>query len=373
MFRKNMPFGKEKLSRAEMEEIIEKTESRLGFMGGERVRGGVFSAVASLAAIFVVVAAGAFVINGVMRGGEDINASLPSSTVTSGAAADSSSDVSGTDSDTRPDDGSSEPAPEITEVMIEGVNLKDIDLSVLSDGERFYYGPYVQAYLALDHDKYTMEPVVSENKHLRITIESMLCDNISVNMIATIEALDGVGKEQLKNEIFEVPWVYTYDKNGNKYDGGSAYYAGGEDSPSTENIKCVTFQCANVPLHGSEQEVFLKFHDSSCAEALESGDCIDDVYDGIEIHLNTTPNLDTITLVSASGKSVYISPACFYDNADFAKVSSWLDDNGESVMFISYNAAGEPDEHSVMKFGWYYNNLSNIAKIDYNGETYYLQ
>lgn len=370
MFNNRKPFGKEKLSRTELDGIIDKTEAKLGIEGtGAGVRGGVYSTVASLAVMFALIIGGAYLMHGVLQGGNSDIASEPDTTVT---PVNESADSVYTGESSVPED------------------VKGIPVDELPESLKYYYSQMYDktavSYIAKNYSKLAFEPVSSENDHFCITLESLLCDDVTVNITAKIEALDDVGSAYLSDGHI-LPVTMAYDKAGNYITWTEGEYDSNGGVPETDTCKYFKFSFDKYYLNG-EQEIQLKMYDADTLRLSgnkpgEPAKDLTDIFTGINFSVNTASNLETLTLVSDSGAKVYISPLQFYRR--IAKTNMVItvtdvdnDRDGtytkpDAMSFTINYADGSSKEFKCKNFGDHYYDLSNISSIYYNGGTYFPQ
>lgn len=364
MFNNKKPFGKEKLSRSQLDGIIDKTEAKLGIEGtGAGVRGGVYSTVASIAVMFAIIIAGAIVVKGALGGGNIESTSEPGAAVT---PAENSNDSVYT---------GALPIPE----KVTGIPEEELPESL-----RYYYGRTAVSYIAKNYSRFAFEPVSSENEHFRITIESLLCDDVTVNVTARLEPLDDVGSVYC-NENHVIPVTVAYDDVGDYLSWTEGEYGSNGNVPELDTCKYFRFSIDKYTIKGTKT-LQVKMFDpiTMYFTGKEPGEPVNDptdIFAGIEFSLDTASNLETLTLVAESGDNIYISPLQFYRRLGKTHMVITVTDvendrdgtytKPDAMSFTINYEDGSSEDFECKSFGYYSYDVSKISSIVYNEQIYY--
>ncbi|MBR6873640.1 MAG: hypothetical protein IKN17_09080 [Ruminococcus sp.] len=197
------------------------------------------------------------------------------------------------------------------------------------DSVEYYYNEK----MASDIERYGFAVgQVTENDHLRMTLESLMVDENFASGIVTVEYLDDAGRTAMENSN---KWLIMLDSNGNNI----FHYTIGDDIPGpffghgmiengSSDRKAYTLE---LPLHDpysdtrswSSDTVSVVFAEEkdiplSPDEIFTAADIPSSVFDGICLTINTEPNTDSVRLTADSGHKAVISQFAYdfqYDNA----------------------------------------------------------
>lgn len=222
------------------------------------------------------------------------------------------------------------------------------------------------------------QPIVAQNKHLRLTVDSIISDKKYIQATATLEGLDEQGKEYiskhlcLTKEDFErlkgsvhsyLPHMVTdidgADQAVRFNQAADLMY--GQRGGHTEGS--FTFGVAKAKLMGA-QTVHVRCLDW---DSIGIGQGLDDlkngIFDGIEFDLPVQTNFDTLTL-AADTRYFYVSEVGFYND-----LGRWHD-NDKVVMHYSDGSGETIDLDHSDTFGEKLFELEKIQSVEYMGTTY---
>ena len=222
------------------------------------------------------------------------------------------------------------------------------------------------------------QPITAENKHLRLTVDSIISDKMYIQATATLEGLDEQGKEYiskhlcLAKEDFErlkdsmhsyLPHMVTdidgADQAVRFNQGADLMY--GQRGGHTEGS--FTFGVAKAKLMGA-QTVHVRCLDWS---SIGIGQGLDDlkngIFEGIEFDLPVQTNFDTLTL-AADTRYFYVSEVGFYND-----LGGW---HGNEKVVIHYSDGSEEtiDLDRSRTYGEKLFELEKIQSVEYMGTVY---
>ena len=222
------------------------------------------------------------------------------------------------------------------------------------------------------------QPIVAENKHLRLTVDSIISDKMYIQATATLEGLDEQGKayiskhlyltktdfERLKDSAHSyLPHMVT-DIDGAdqtvRFDQG-ADLSYGQRGEHTEGS--FTFGVARARLMGA-QTVHVHCLDWSSIDMSQGLDELKDgIFDGIEFDLSVMANFDTLTL-AADTRYFYVSEVGFYND-----LGGW---HGNEKVVIHYSDGSEEtiDLDRSRTYGEKLFELEKIQSVEYMGTVY---
>lgn len=227
------------------------------------------------------------------------------------------------------------------------------------------------------------QPIVAQNKHLRLTVDSIISDKIYIQATATLEGLDEQGKEYigkylcLNTDDFErmqgewrsyLPFMKTvgadgkdvyfdqgadlmYGKRGEKAEGSFVF---GTKKQKLLGAKTAHIRCFDLDSIDNEQGL----------DDLKAG-----VFDGLEFDLPLQTNFDTLTLVNEEIKPtdyLYISQVGYSLSGIHRRNAMW---HGKETLVIRYTDGSEeaiyPD--AVRSCGERLFELEKIKSVEYDG------
>ena len=192
---------------------------------------------------------------------------------------------------------------------------------------QFIHKAAVQEYFADDTADYLENNglalnYVSENEHLRLTVDTLLSDGHIGSMILTIEGLDEVGIECVQSSSF--PEIYLSDVQTGDYiplhENGSPELTGG----GSKNFDACTDTQITIQREllldeiDIDKDYILTFGMSSehDAERDENHVLTDNVMEGLSMQANFRPNVDVKEFESENGESLWVSQLGFYTNEE---------------------------------------------------------
>ena len=222
------------------------------------------------------------------------------------------------------------------------------------------------------------QPITAENKHLRLTVDSIISDKMYIQATATLEGLDEQGKayiskhlyltkadfERLKDSAHSyLPHMVT-DIGGAdqavRFDQG-ADLSYGQRGEHTEGS--FTFGVAKARLMGA-QTVHVRCLDwSSIGIRQGLDDLKEGIFEGIEFDLPVQTNFDTLTL-AADTRYFYVSEVGFYND-----LGGWHDDENVVIHYSDGSEETVDLDHSN-SFGEKLFELERIQSVEYMGTTY---
>lgn len=196
------------------------------------------------------------------------------------------------------------------------------------DSVEYYYNKK----MASDIERYGFAVgQVTENDHLRMTLESLMVDENFASGVVTVEYLDNAGREAMENKL-----NIMLDSKGNNiyhYTAGKyiseVYFGHGIIGNGTSDRKAYTIE---LSLHDPYAEsrcwssdtvsvVFAEEKDlpNGREEVFTAADIPEGVFDGLCLKISTEPNTETVKLTSESGHKAVISQFAYdfqYDKAN---------------------------------------------------------
>lgn len=155
---------------------------------------------------------------------------------------------------------------------------------------------------------------VSENEHIRLTIDTLLSDGHIGMAIMTVEGLDEQGLEAVGGG--GIPEIYLADVDTEEYiqwgDYRSHIVCGGSISYDTRTDTQYTFM-ANIRLDkiDAEKDYLLKFgmdgDDSDGCEYDEDHTIVDNLMEGVALEMNFSPNVECTELSGENGEQIWLS------------------------------------------------------------------
>lgn len=215
-----------------------------------------------------------------------------------------------------------------------------------------------------------IEEQVSENEHFRITIESVLTDDMTVNLVATLEALDERGADYLKNggahlKVF-LPCAYAYDTNGEFIEYLDTGYLFGGNTVETETTKSFTIESDRARLNGTE-EIIIKLYETFYSK---DADISEDIFTGIEFKVKTKPTLKTYTFAADNGYEVRMSQYKFYRMDVPYSTPNGLPSKESEILILHYKG-GDTEECYAAQFGYNKFDIERIESLEFEGFVFY--
>ncbi len=163
---------------------------------------------------------------------------------------------------------------------------------------------------------------VTQNEHIKMTLETLMVDDYSAKGIVTVEFLDDTGIQAFN----EVPQTYALDENGKYLEGtgdiGSAIGIDYSDKNGDYNRHAytlgVTFgidpyqgRSDRVSVPDKIKVVFTKHLADGEYHFVTEDDIEKDELDGLCFEISTEPNVKTLHLQSQSGHKAVLTPSDF--------------------------------------------------------------
>lgn len=209
--------------------------------------------------------------------------------------------------------------------------------------------------------------LISKNEHFKVTIEYVFVDDYYINGYATFEALDDTAKELMKRQpqAYELnyfnPLFFAFDENGNELSfvgsGGNVLTAFDERYVDNDTKQIIGFNIEKARLKNNDN-IYLKFY-----ELWNCYDKTEDLYSGIELFLNISANVETLTLKSGD-KEIYMTPFNFYRRKE-----NYYYDYEPDTFMINFKS-GESYIYDISCLGDNYFELDEIKNVIYFGEIY---
>ena len=222
------------------------------------------------------------------------------------------------------------------------------------------------------------QPIVAQNKHLRLTVDSIISDKMYIQATATLEGLDEQGKAYISKHLYLTKTDFERLKDSahsylphmvTDIDGADqtvrfnnwADLQYGQRGGHTEGS--FTFGVAKAKLMGA-QTVHVRCLDWSSIDMSQGLDELKDgIFDGIEFDLPVQTNFDTLTL-AADTRYFYVSEVGFYND-----LGRW---HGNEKVVIHYSDGSEEtiDLDRSRTYGEKLFELEKIQSVEYMGTTY---
>ena len=230
----------------------------------------------------------------------------------------------------------------------------------------------------------TGEPIVCENSHLRMTVDTVISDEIYIRCTATLEGLDNDGKQFISDNLilpeeagkmtdseiadyFEnvdsdfdqfIPYMIAYSQSGERLTGfnstsdnmfgkkgndAEATFTFGINKSNLGNDEKVKVECNQLKTYFKEQNA--------------------GIFEGMSFELPLKSNFDTLILQSESGDEIYLSEVCLYENRRA--------EESEELNFSVYYTDGENKTNILTGFtedSLY--RLGEVKYVKFNGKRY---
>ncbi len=236
---------------------------------------------------------------------------------------------------------------------------------------------------------------VTQNKHIKMTLENMLVDENYAYGVVTVEALDEVGEKAFLKE----PVSYLLDENGKYIEKGYlssmiGVVMNGDNYKLTKQAHMIKiylrdpFGDNKVEKPQKAQIVFSKYFDNYNNRVTTESDIPKDEFEGLIFDIDLKPNMQTLRLESASGHKAVISGFMldvqydvkndnthFYDNVP-NKLKLNYTDGKSRTLSSDYNwkqSDFTPEGGSANDYRFTFNevlDLSKLESIEIAGETY---
>lgn len=222
----------------------------------------------------------------------------------------------------------------------------------------------------------TGEPIVCKNSHLRMTVDTVISDEIYIRCTATLEGLDDKGKQFISDNLilpeevekmtdseladyFEnvdsdfdqfIPYMIAYSQSGErltgfnstsdnmfgkKGDDAEATFTFGINKSNLGNDDKVRIECNQLKTYFQEQNA--------------------GIFEGMSFELPVSSNFDTLVLQSENGDEIYLSEVCLYENRKA--------EESEGFNFSVYYTNGENKTNILT--GFTEDSLYRLGEVEY--------
>lgn len=186
---------------------------------------------------------------------------------------------------------------------------------------------------------------VTQNEHIKMTLENLLVDENYAYGVVTVEALDEIGKDAFRQE----PLSYLLDKNGTYIE--NEYFSSmigilmtGTNNTNPEKQAHMIQICLRDPYAEKKTDVpekakvvFSKASDNYDPRKIETvSDVPKDELEGLCFELDLKPNVQTLKLEAASGHKAVISGFMFDIQYSCKNVKSFDYKNVPNRLKINY-------------------------------------
>jgi hypothetical protein len=230
-------------------------------------------------------------------------------------------------------------------------------------------------------EKRQCQPIVAQNKHLRLTVDSVMSDKVYIECHATLEGLDEQGRQYISKYLllnksdFEksngrvhsfVPFMKTKGADGkDKYFNQDADLMYGKED---ENAEGSFVFGTRKEAFGNAETITVDCYDWESVDVQENkglDDLREGIFDGMSFELSLKPNYDTLVLRADNDKYsqyFYISEIRMYsEQKGFDSPSVKINyKNGSSEEINAWNMTSE-----IRHF-----DISSIKSVEYKGREY---
>lgn len=233
---------------------------------------------------------------------------------------------------------------------------------------------------------------VSENEHIRLTVDALLFDGHIGEMIMTVEALDELGMGRIENAGF--PEIYLTDPETGEY---IQWREPGDNNVFGSDIArggCINFDTftdnrytvyTQIMLNGidTEKNYLLNFGlDTNMEDGYEydeNGVLVDNLMEGISFETSFQPNVESAELRGENGEQVWLSQiGVFSEDDDFVEKCYYSENspallrNGGLFGIEDRIDSSLTEAIDTMYCGWFDRivDVGDYAGIELNGEKY---
>lgn len=241
--------------------------------------------------------------------------------------------------------------------------------------------------LLAELEKRMGEPIVCENSHLRMTVDTIISDEVYIQCSATLDGLDDEGKrfisdnlilpeevgKMTESEIAEyfkkadddfdqfIPYMSAFSQSGERLTGfnstsdnmfgkkgdtAQAVFTFGINKSNFGKNEKVRVECSQLKTYFKEQNA--------------------GIFEGMSFELPLESNFDTLILQSESGDEIYLSEVRLYENKKAGE--------SEELIFSVFYKNGDSvkDIKDTFTQGKLYD-LEKIERVELNGKAYFSQ
>ena len=239
--------------------------------------------------------------------------------------------------------------------------------------------------LIAELEKRAGEPMICENTHLRMTVDTIISDEIYIRCTATLEGLDDKGKQFISENLilpeevekmtddeianyFEnvdsdfdqfIPYMLAFSQSGERLTGFNSTSDNMFGKKSEEAEATFTFGINKSNL-GNDDKVRIECNQLKTYFKEQSAG----IFEGMSFELPTASNFDTLILQNESGDEIYLSEVCLYEN----KKAEESEEFNLSVFYI--NGESKTDIMTAFTEDSLYS-LTEVDHIAFNGNKYY--
>ena len=238
---------------------------------------------------------------------------------------------------------------------------------------------YTDSAFVDDLEKRQGQPIVAQNKHLRLTVDSIISDKMYIHATATLEGLDDRGKEYISKYLYltdedrerlmdewrsylphMVADIGGSDKTVRFNQGADLQY--GQRGKHTEGS--FTFGVDKQELMGAETVHIRCLDWESISDNQGLNDLKTGIYEGIDFDLPLQTNFATLTLcakTSVMTHYLYISEVGMYTDS-----RNW---RGHDKAIIHYSDGRDEvvDTENIPAYGEKLYDLEKIERVEYDG------
>lgn len=236
-------------------------------------------------------------------------------------------------------------------------------------------------------EKRNHEPIICENDHLRLTVDTVMSDELYIRATATIEGKDAVGNSFISdrliipnnqnklsdlenkriNEIENsqdqiIPYMTIYSENDQYLTSFNTTSDNMYGKTGTNSEASFSFGIDRSSLKGNKQ---IKVKCNQLQTFFSDDKHMAGIYENMNFTLSTDTNFDTMVFKTQnSQKTVYLSETCFYENSNTTE-SEYL-----SFSVFYKDGSFKKDIKSSLTDDNIYK-LEQIEYVEYKNERYY--
>lgn len=225
------------------------------------------------------------------------------------------------------------------------------------------------------------QPIVAQNKHLRLTIDSVMSDKAYIECHATVEGLDEQGREYISKNL--VLTQDDFEQNKGKLnsfvpfmkaqgaDGKAVYFDQCADlqyGQKGENAEGTFIFGTRKEAFGSAEKITVQCFDLESIDGQKNkglDDLKQGIFDGLSFELSLKPNYDTLILKAGEGNSAqyfYISEVRMYNEK-----GGWS--NSDDIVINYKDGSSEKiDREKIIDIRHF--DIENIKSVEYKNREY---
>lgn len=244
-----------------------------------------------------------------------------------------------------------------------------------------YHGDPV---LVSELEKRAGEPIVCENAHLRMTVDTVMSDEVYIRCTATLEGLDDEGRAFISDKLilpeeaaamtesqleeyfvkgdpdFDqfMPFMQAYSSSGKRLTGFNSTSDNMFGKKGNDAEAVFTFGI-NKSAFAGESEVRVQCNQLKKYFTNRTPG----IFEGMEFTLPTASNFDTLVLKSADGSTLWLSETCLYENMRAEESEDF-----SFSLFFTDGGSREDIKEPFTRNGLY--PLSDVERIEFGGREY---